>query len=57
MCSTVAIAEESLPARVVVQHLMLLNRWQLHLWRKANLVDVSMDGKGLLAIETDFGRF
>jgi len=37
---------ESLPARVVVQHLMLLNRWQLHLWRKANLVDVSMDGKG-----------
>ncbi|CAE7540011.1 unnamed protein product, partial [Symbiodinium pilosum] len=35
-----------LPTRTVVQKLLLLNRWQLHLWRKANLVDVSMDGKG-----------
>lgn len=41
-----ALRLESLPARVVAQHLLLLNRWQLHLWRKANLVDVSMDGKG-----------
>ena len=40
--------QESLPARVVAQHLLLLNRWQLHLWRKAGLVDVSMDGKGCL---------
>ncbi|CAK9112815.1 Type II NADH:quinone oxidoreductase (NDH-2) [Durusdinium trenchii] len=43
-----ALRLESLPARVVAQHLLLLNRWQLHLWRKANLVDVSMDGKGHL---------
>lgn len=41
-----ALRMESLPARVVAQHLLLLNRWQLHLWRKAGLVDVSMDGKG-----------
>ncbi|CAE7478397.1 CML34 [Symbiodinium natans] len=37
---------EHLPTRTVVQKLLLLNRWQLHLWRKANLVDVSIDGKG-----------
>ncbi|CAE7490451.1 unnamed protein product [Symbiodinium sp. KB8] len=41
-----ALRLEHLPTRSVVQKLLLLNRWQLHLWRKANLVDVSIDGKG-----------
>eukprot|EP00931_Biecheleriopsis_adriatica_P034888 TRINITY_DN20125_c0_g1_i1.p1 TRINITY_DN20125_c0_g1~~TRINITY_DN20125_c0_g1_i1.p1 ORF type:complete len:1674 (+),score=304.30 TRINITY_DN20125_c0_g1_i1:79-5022(+) len=32
--------------RCVVQKLLLLNRWQLHLWRSAQIWDVSQDGNG-----------
>ncbi|CAJ1340418.1 unnamed protein product, partial [Effrenium voratum] len=41
-----ALRLEVLSHRTVAQKLLLLNRWQLHLWRSANLVDVTMDGKG-----------